>query len=88
MAEGLFCQCEDGSASYIVLERVTGKMGEREGTFVIHHGGIMKDGAPMGQFGNVIPGWGTGGFAGVTGRVLFTHGEKGAFVRFDFEFEN
>ncbi len=88
VAEGLFCQCEDGSASYVVLERVSGKTGEREGTFVMHHGGVMSGGAPVGQFGDVIPGSGTGGFAGVTGRVLFTHGEDGAFVRFDLEFKD
>ena len=91
IAEGLFCQCGDGSASYIVLERVTGKMainGEgRSGTFVIHHGGIMSGGAPMGQFGDVIPGSGTGGFAGIGGKVLFQHDESGAIIKMDLTFE-
>jgi hypothetical protein len=86
-AQGLFCGCSDGSGSYVVLERVTGKAGDREGTFVMQHGGIMKAGAAVGQFGDVIPGSGTGGFAGISGTALFTHDETGATIKFDLTYE-
>ena len=86
-AEGLFCQCADGSASYVGLERVAGKMGEREGTFVMQHGGIIKDGAPVNQFGDIIPGSGTGDFSGIGGTLRFQHDETGAFIHMDVDFE-
>lgn len=87
VAEGLFCACGDGSASYVVMERVTGKMGEREGTFVMQHGGIVNKGAVASQFGDIVPGSGTDGFTGIGGTVLFQHDESGAFIHFDIEFE-
>jgi hypothetical protein len=87
IARGLFCKCADESASYVVVERVEGKTADREGTFVIQHGGIISQGTVSGQFGDVIPGSGTGGFAGIGGKVLFTHDENGAFVKMDLTFE-
>lgn len=87
VARGLFCKCADESASYVVLERVEGKTGDREGTFVIQHGGIVNKGEVASQFGDVVPGSGTGGFEGVGGKVLFTHDENGAFVKMDLTFE-
>jgi hypothetical protein len=85
--EGLFCECEDGSASYVVIERVTGKMNDRQGTFVMQHGGIVNKGAVESQFGNIVPGSGTDGFACIGGTVLFQHDEAGAFIHFDLTFE-
>jgi hypothetical protein len=87
IAEGLFCACADDSASYVVMERVIGKMGERQGTFVMQHGGIVNKGAVESQFGNIIPGSGTDGFTGIGGTVLFQHDEAGAFIHLDIEFE-
>lgn len=87
VARGLFCKCADESASYVVVERVEGKTADREGTFVIQHGGIVNKGQVAGQFGDVVPGSGTGGFAGIGGKVLFTHDENGAFVKMDLAFD-
>jgi hypothetical protein len=88
VAQGLFTEAADGSAGYIALEQVTGSAHGREGTFVMQHGGVLNKGKVQHQYGDVVPDTGTGGFAGATGRVLFTHDENGAFVRFDLEFEN
>jgi hypothetical protein len=85
--EGLFCECGDGSASYVVVERVTGKMGERKGTFVMQHGGIVNKGAVESQFGNIVPGSGTDGFEGLAGTVRFQHDESGAFIHLDLNIE-
>jgi hypothetical protein len=86
-AEGLFCGCDDGSASYVVLERVTGKLDGREGTFVMQHGGIVNKGEVQGQFGDIIPGSGTDGFAGIGGTVLFKHDDEAAVLHLDITFE-
>lgn len=80
---GMFCSCEDGSASYAVVERVTGRMGDREGTFVMQHGGIVKTGEVYSQFGDIVPGSGTGDFAGIGGTLRFQHDETGAFIHMD-----
>lgn len=87
-ARGLFCGCSDGSGSYVVMERITGKIGTREGTFVMQHGGIMRSGAAGSQFGDIIPGSGFGGFGGIGGTVKFRHGDDGAFVDFDLSFDS
>jgi hypothetical protein len=87
VGDGIFCACADGSASYVVVERVTGKMGERKGTFVMQHGGIVNKGAVESQFGNIVPGSGTDGFEGLAGTVLFQHDESGAFIHLDLNIE-
>lgn len=83
---GVFCECADGSASYVVAERVTGRMDEREGSFVIQHGGIVNKGEVESQFGDVVPGSGTGDFEGITGTLKFQHDESGALIHFDIDF--
>jgi hypothetical protein len=86
-AQGLFSAAPDGSAGYIAMEIVEAKFGEREGTFVIQHGGVVHRGEVLHQYGDIVPDTGTGGFAGMRGHVHFTHDENGAFVRFDLTFE-
>jgi Protein of unknown function (DUF3224) len=68
VAELLVC----GEAGYVTNERVTGRLDGRDGTFVIQHGGTDGDAVPW-QFGNVIPGSGTGALAGLRGSVLMEH---------------
>lgn len=69
--EGLFCgmAAPEAGAGYIVSERITGCIGEREGTFVIQHGGLMGPDVPPHTFGSIVPGSGTGDLAGITGSV-------------------
>ena len=47
-------------AGYVVSERVTGQLGDRSGSFVIQHGGVMGPGLAPRTFGHVVPGSGTG----------------------------
>jgi hypothetical protein len=71
--EGLFCGLEapaDG-AGYLVSERFTGRLGDREGTFVMQHGGLAAPGAEPESFGSVVPGSGTGALSGMSGSVAF-----------------
>jgi hypothetical protein len=57
-----------GSAGYVAIERVTGKLRGRSGTFLLQHRGIMTRGAPDLAI-NVVPDSGTGELAGIAGKM-------------------
>jgi hypothetical protein len=57
-----------GSAAYSAIERVSGTLGGRSGTFVLQHTGVMNRGAPSLAI-TVVPDSGTGGLAGLTGTM-------------------
>jgi hypothetical protein len=57
----------DGSASFVALERVTGTLAGRSGSFVLQdRGNLDADGAVHGEW-FVVPGSGTGELAGLSG---------------------
>jgi hypothetical protein len=58
----------EGSAGYVAIERVEGKLEGRGGAFVLQHSGIMTRGAPQLTI-TVVPDSGTGAFAGIAGRL-------------------
>lgn len=55
-----------GSAGYVAIERVTGTLGGRTGSFVFQHSGRMDRGAQSLSI-DVVPDSGTGGLAGIAG---------------------
>lgn len=57
-----------GSAGYVAMERVTGKLAGRSGTFVLQHSGTMDRGTPSLTI-TVVPDSGTGELAGLTGTM-------------------
>jgi hypothetical protein len=59
---------EKGSAGYVAVERVTGTLGGRRGTFALQHSATMNRGTPDLTI-TVIPDSGTDGLAGLTGRM-------------------
>jgi hypothetical protein len=77
--EGLFCGMSDpeAGAGYVVSERITGQLGDRRGSFVIQHGGLMGPGITPRTFGHVVPGSGTGDLVGLTGEVEIDQTEDG-----------
>ena len=84
---GLLLQTPEQTGGYVVIERVTAKADGRDGTFVIQHYGD-RDAAGGGPWhGDVVPGGGTDGFAGVTGEFAIQHDEEGAIFTFDLEFQ-
>lgn len=85
VAELLLCQVDDDHAAYTGHERVTGTLAEREGTFVIQHGGVV-DGPEPRPFGEIVPGSATGALTGLRGNVTFMHDEQGARVQIDYFF--
>jgi hypothetical protein len=56
------------SAGYVALERVTGSLDGKTGTFVLQHNGSMNRGAPSLTI-TVVPDSGTGDLTGLTGSM-------------------
>jgi hypothetical protein len=57
-----------GSAGYVAIERVTGTLNGRTGSFVLQHTGTLTRGAPV-QNITVVPDSGTGQLTGLTGKL-------------------
>lgn len=57
-----------GSAGYVALERVTGALHGRSGTFVLQHSGTMTRGAPQLTI-SVVPDTGTDQLVGLAGQM-------------------
>jgi hypothetical protein len=77
----------DGSASFAGIERVTGRLAGREGTFLLQDAGTVEGSIVSGDW-FVIPGSGTGQLAGLRGEGGF-HASlgEGAQVHLDYWFE-
>jgi len=77
----------DGSASFVGIERVTGTVAGRNGTFLLQDAGIVQDNIVSGDW-FVIPGSGTGKLAGLRGTGGFRANlGEGAQVHLDYWFE-
>jgi len=57
-----------GSGGYVAIERVTGTLHGRRGTFVLQHSGTMEHGTPHLTI-TVVPDSGTGQLVGLTGQM-------------------
>jgi len=57
-----------GSAGYVAMEKVTGSLAGRQGTFVLQHTGIMNRGVPSLTI-TVVPDSGTEELIGLTGTL-------------------
>jgi hypothetical protein len=56
-----------GSGAYVLIERFEGLVEGREGGFSLVHRGLMAGGAPDLEI-TIVPGSGTGGLRGISGR--------------------
>jgi hypothetical protein len=74
----------EGSAGYVALERVTGKLLGKSGSFVLQHSSIMSRGEPT-QSITVIPDSDSGELEGLKGTMSVRIEDKQHF--YDFEFE-
>lgn len=72
-----------GSAGYVAIELVSGKLGGRTGTFVLQHSGTMNRGTPELSV-TVVPDSGTGELVGLTGKlnIIIAEGKHS----YDFEY--
>ena len=57
-----------GSAGYVAIEKVTGSLKGRTGSFALQHSGTMNQGAPHLTI-TVVPDSGTGQLKGITGTM-------------------
>jgi hypothetical protein len=57
-----------GSAGYVAIERVTGTLNGRKGSFVLQHTGIMNRGEPQLTI-TVVPDSGTDQLTGLAGKI-------------------
>ena len=72
------------SGGYVALERVTGTLAGRKGTFVLQHNGIMNRGKGSLDC-TVVPDSGTGELSGLSGRLAIDIVEKQHHYTFDYE---
>ena len=76
-----------GSAGYVALERVTGTLKGRNGSFVLQHSATMTRGKPLSTI-TVVPDSGTGELRGISGKMSITVATDGAHsYEFDFKIE-
>ena len=71
------------SAGYVAIERVTGRLHGRTGTFVLQHSGTMTRGVP-GLVLTVVPDSGTGELEGLTGSMQIIREPGKHFYTFDY----
>lgn len=72
------------SAGYVAIERVSGTLAGRVGTFVLQHSGTMTRGARALSV-TVVPDSGTGELVGLSGQMDITIVDGQHHYRFDFE---
>src|SRR5690349_13057187 len=65
-AEYLMMYRADGTASFVGLERITGRLGGKNGSFVLHRDGVFEGGQAKESY-SVIPGSATGELSGLSG---------------------
>ena len=76
-----------GSAGYVALERVTGKLKGRSGSFVLQHSGTLERGEEHTQV-SVVPDSASGELRGLTGTMNIRVAEDGAHsYAFDFKID-
>jgi hypothetical protein len=74
----------EGSAGYVAIERVTGTLQGRRGTFVLQHSGVMNRGEPQLTL-TVVPDSGTAQLQGLTGQMAIRIDEGAHSYEFEYE---
>ena len=74
------------SATIYGLERITGRLGGKSGSFILEHDGTFENGVLKSKR-TVLPGAGTGELVGLRGHITLQSGSAEEFpVTFDYEF--
>jgi hypothetical protein len=74
-----------GSAGYVAIERVTGKLNDRSGSFVLQHNATMTRGAPFLNI-IVIPDSGTEELSGLSGTMRIVIDKGNHSYEFEYSF--
>jgi len=72
-----------GSAGYVAMERVTGKLKGRSGSFILQHSGTMDRGAQSLSV-SVVPDSGTAELKGITGKMNIIIADGKHSYEFDY----
>ena len=72
------------AAGYVAIERVTGSLGGRKGTFALQHYGIIRRGAPE-LILTVIPDSGADELAGLEGKMRIVIANGAHSYEFDYD---
>ena len=85
--EYLMMYHDDGTATYVGLERVVGRLGERQGSFVLQISGVFERGAVKATW-FVVNGSGTGDLRGLrgTGELIWQDAQHSS-VALDYDFD-
>ena len=75
-----------GSAAYVAIERVSGVLQGRTGTFFLQHNGIMARGAPTLSL-TVVPDSGTAELVGISGAMAIDITEGKHYYTIDYVLE-
>lgn len=85
--EYLMIHRTDGSADFVGVERVVGRVGDRSGSFVLRHTGTFEDGSATASW-TVVRGSGTGKLTGLRGDGGFASAHAESYpVTLDYDFE-
>ena len=79
--EYLMMYRSDGSAAFVGLERISGRIGDRTGTFVLQRTGVFEGGQAKESY-SVVPGSATGDLLGLkgNGNSAVGHGSEHPFT--------
>ena len=78
-----YLTADSKSGVYVAVERVTGTLNGRRGSFVLHHTGVMNRGTPSLSV-SVVPDSGTEQLTGITGTMsIIIEGKKHSY-EFDY----
>jgi hypothetical protein len=76
---------EPGSGAYAAIERVTGSVHGRKGSFALVHSGTMRRGGEFSMIIRVVPDSGTGELEGLTGTFEIVFEGQNHLYNFDYE---
>ena len=76
-----------GSGGYVAMERVTGKLGERSGSFILQHSSSISLGV-QNQSITVVPQSGTSELAGLEGKMIIRIEGGKHYYDFDYQFSS
>ena len=84
--EYLMLYADDGSATYVGMERVVGQLGDRHGSFVLQVSGVFENGTVKASW-FVLSGSGTGDLRGLRGAgTLVWQDSQRSSVTLDYDF--
>jgi hypothetical protein len=81
-----FLDRDKGSGGYVAMERVTGKLDGKSGSFVLQHNATMNRGTPDLNV-IVVPDSGTGELTGISGSMKIRIESGKHFYDFDYTIE-